>query len=205
MSSEKKTVFVIYYSLYGHVEKLARQICKGLERAGVNAKLFQVAETLSQNELQKMNPSPKAKDVPIITPDLLPQADGFLFGLPTRFGMLPAQMKTFFDSCGDLWNSGALNNKFAGTFVSTGSIGAGQETTAMSTIPFFAHMGLIYVPIGHKSDVIDNMSEIHGGSAWGAGAISGERGSRQCNDLELELAEFQGFDFGYVVKRTNFN
>ena len=108
MSAKKKTVFVIYYSMYGHVQALAREICKGLEKAGVNAQLFQIAETLPQEVLEKMHAPPKATDVPVITPDKLTEADGILFGIPTRFGMLPAQMKAFFDQCGQLWMKSAL-------------------------------------------------------------------------------------------------
>ena len=108
MSIQKKTVFVIYYSMYGHVGTLARQVCKGVEKAGVTAKLFQVAETLPNEVLEKMHAPPKAADVPIITPQAMTEADGFLFGIPTRFGMLPAQMKSFFVACGQLWMSGAL-------------------------------------------------------------------------------------------------
>lgn len=108
MNNQRKTVFVIYYSLYGHVAKLARQVCQGLERAGVNARLFQVAETLPREVLDKMHAPPKDANVPVITPALMKEADGFLFGMSSRFGMMPAQMKAFFDSCGQLWMSGAL-------------------------------------------------------------------------------------------------
>jgi NAD(P)H dehydrogenase (quinone) len=130
--SKKPTVFVIYYSMYGHIQKMAREVVKGLEKSGVNAQLFQVAETLPQEVLTKMHAPPKASDVPEIQAAQLTDADGILFGLPTRFGMVPAQMKSFFDSCGQLWLSGALYGKFVGTFFSTGTLGAGQETTAMS-------------------------------------------------------------------------
>ena len=108
MSAKKKTVFVIYYSMYGHIEALARAQVKGLEKAGVNVKLFQIPETLPKEVLEKMGAPPKAADVPVITTEQMSQADGFLFGIPTRFGMVPAQVKAFFDSCGQLWMAGAL-------------------------------------------------------------------------------------------------
>lgn len=139
-----------------------------------------------------MHAPPKASDVPIITPDELAKADGILFGIPTRFGMLPAQMKAFFDSCGKLWYSGALKNKFVGTFFSTGVLGAGQETTAYTMIPFFAHQGMIYVTFGGKHKGIGDISQVHGGSSWGSGTLSGPDGSRQPSNLELEMAEAQG-------------
>ena len=103
-----KTVYVIYYSMYGHVQTLAREVVNGLNKSGVNAKLFQIAETLPQEVLTKMYAPPKASDVPVINVSELPEADGILFGIPTRFGMLPAQMKAFFDQCGQLWMSGAM-------------------------------------------------------------------------------------------------
>lgn len=104
-----------------------------------------------------MHAPPKAADVPVIQASQLTEADGFIFGVPTRFGMLPAQVKAFFDSCGQLWMKGALANKFVATFFSTASIGSGQESTALSMIPFFAHMGLIYVPMGGKSAYLGNI------------------------------------------------
>ncbi|CAF0877582.1 unnamed protein product [Brachionus calyciflorus] len=201
MSAKKKTVFVIYYSMYGHVQALAREVCKGLEKAGVNAKLFQIAETLPQEVLEKMGAPPKAADIPVITVDKLTEADGLIFGIPTRFGMLPAQVKALFDQCGQLWMKGALANKFVGTFFSTGSLAGGQETTALTCMPFFAHNGMLFVPIGTKSKILGDNSAVRGGSAYGAGCIAtGPAPSA----AELQLAEEQGFDFGSVVRRTNF-
>jgi NAD(P)H-dependent FMN reductase len=102
------SVYVIYYSTWGHVQTMAHEVVKGLVASGVNAKLFQVRETLPQDVLEKMHAPPKAEDVPYISAADLVAADGFLFGMPTRFGGVPAQMKSFFDSCGQLWFQGAL-------------------------------------------------------------------------------------------------
>ena len=104
-------MFVIYYSMYGHVAKLATGIQDGIERAGCDCRLFQVAETLSNAVLTKMHAPPKNRDIPVIRPDQLPEADGFLFGMPTRFGTAPAQIKTLFDACGSHWLSDALIGK----------------------------------------------------------------------------------------------
>ncbi|CAF0730606.1 unnamed protein product [Brachionus calyciflorus] len=196
----KKTVFVIYYSTYGHIEKMAHSVCKGLKKSGVNVKLFRIAETLSPEVLEKMHVPKKENSVPVITPDKLKEADGYLFGFPTRFGIIPEQVKTFFDSCGQLWMNSALSNKFVGTFFSTGSIGQGQESTAFFCIPFFAHMGMIFVPIGTKHKILGENSIVHGGSAYGAGCIAI---ANEPNSLELELAEFQGQDFGKIVSKYN--
>ena len=94
--------------MYGHIERLAREVVKGLERSGVEAKLFQIAETLPDEVLQKMYAGPKAADVPVITPSELAKADGFLFGVPTRYGGAPAQVRAFFDQTGGLWMKGEL-------------------------------------------------------------------------------------------------
>ena len=154
----------------------------------VTAKLFQVAETLPEEVLSKMHAPPKAADVPIITANDLKDADGIIFGIPTRFGMAPAQMKALFDSCGQLWMKGELHHKFVSTFFSTGGIGGGQETTVMSTMPFFAHMGMIYVPLGNKGKEKAPEGEVPGGSAWVAGTF----GSREVSEYELRVAQFQG-------------
>lgn len=158
----------------------------------MTAKLFQIQETLPQEVLEKMHAPAKPADVPFITADELKNADGILFGIPTRFGMVPAQVKTLFDSCGQAWYKGELHHKFVGTFFSTGGIGAGQETTAMSTMPFFAHLGLIYVPLGSHGKKVAPAEEKAGGSMWGAGTFAGADGQRPVSAYELEVAEFQG-------------
>ena len=94
---------------------------------------------------------------------------GYLFGIPTRFGTMPSQIKTFFDACGKLWMNGSLYGKFAGVFFSTASQGSGQETTALSCLPFFVHHGINFVPIGYKCGKLTDNTAIHGGSPWGAG------------------------------------
>ncbi|XP_039049906.1 probable NAD(P)H dehydrogenase (quinone) FQR1-like 1 isoform X1 [Hibiscus syriacus] len=127
-------VYIVYYSLYGHVEKLAQEIKKGADSVeGVEAKIWQVRETLPEEVLGKMHAPPKT-DAPIITPDELAEADGVLFGFPTRFGMKPAQFKAFLDSTGGQWRTQALAGKPAGLFYSTSAQGSGQETTALTAI-----------------------------------------------------------------------
>ncbi|CAN1222124.1 NAD(P)H dehydrogenase (quinone) FQR1 [Linum grandiflorum] len=116
--------------MYGHVEKLAEEIKKGASTVdGVEVKLWQVAETLPEEVLGKMGAPAKNSEVPIITANDLAEADGILFGFPTRFGMMAAQFKAFMDSTGGLWRTQALQGKPAGLFYSTGSQGGGQETT----------------------------------------------------------------------------
>jgi len=120
-----------YYSMYGHVLSLAKKVKEGADSVeGVEAVLYQVPETLSPEVLEKMSAPAKDKSIPIISPAELADADGIIFGFPTRYGSMSAQMKAFFDSTGALWQTQALVGKPAGIFVSTGSQGGGQETTA---------------------------------------------------------------------------
>ena len=107
----RPVIFVIYYSTFGHVANLAATIRTGIERSGCECRLFQVAETLSDEILAKMRAPPKNRNVPIIRPEQLTEADGILFGMPTSFGTAPAQMKALFDACGGHWLSDALIGK----------------------------------------------------------------------------------------------
>ncbi|XP_057450967.1 NAD(P)H dehydrogenase (quinone) FQR1-like [Lotus japonicus] len=193
-------VYIVYYSMYGHVEKLAEEIRKGAASIkDVEAKLWQVPETLSDEVLGKMMAPPKT-DVPIITPNELPEADGFVFGFPTRFGMMAAQFKAFFDSTGGLWKKQELAGKPAGIFYSTGSQGGGQETTALTAITQLVHHGMLFAPIGYTFNRMFEMEEVKGGSPYGAGTYAGD-GSRQPTELELKQAFHQGKYIAFITKK----
>ncbi|KAI8063675.1 flavoprotein-like protein [Gilbertella persicaria] len=196
----KPVVYIVIYSLYQHVYKLALSVKHGLEEQGVNAQIFQVAETLTDEVLAKMEAPPKP-DIPIMTVEKLSEPDGILFGLPTRFGTMPAQMKTLLDASGALWAKGALAGKFAGTFFCTASQHGGQETTALTAVTYFAHHGMLFVPFGyaHPSIIDKNDDQVVGGSAYGAGTVSDGDGSRQPSLVELDIAKQQGANFGTVV------
>uniref|UniRef100_K3WM10 Flavodoxin-like domain-containing protein n=1 Tax=Globisporangium ultimum (strain ATCC 200006 / CBS 805.95 / DAOM BR144) TaxID=431595 RepID=K3WM10_GLOUD len=196
-------IAIVYYSTYGHIAKMAESVKEGVESVeGVTAEIYQIAETLPEEVLAKLHAAPK-KDHPIATPDVLKEADGILFGFPTRFGSFPAQVKSFLDSTGGLWSTGALVGKPAGIFFSTGTQGGGQETTAFTTLTFLAHQGLTYVPLGCRSPLLFNFEEIHGGSPWGAGTYAGPDGSRQPSKLELDVAKVQGESFAQVAKKLS--
>ncbi|KAH3687357.1 hypothetical protein WICPIJ_001634 [Wickerhamomyces pijperi] len=189
-------VAIIIYSMYGHTSTVAEAEKKGVEAAGGEAVIYQIPETLSEEVLAKMYAAPKPA-YPIATPETLTQYDAFLFGIPTRFGNFPAQWKAFWDKTGGLWASGALHGKVAGIFVSTSGLGGGQEVTALNALSTLAHHGIIYVPLGYKNTFgeLTNLSEVHGGSPWGAGTLSAGDGSRQPSELELKVAEIQGKTF----------
>ncbi|KAM3700511.1 hypothetical protein ACJW31_05G104100 [Castanea mollissima] len=194
-------VYIVYYSTYGHVEKLAEQIKKGAESMeGVEAKLWQVPETLSDEVLGKLGAPPKS-DVPVITPPELAEADGLLFGFPTRYGTMAAQFKAFIDSTGSQWRTQELAGKPAGLFYSTGSQGGGQETTPLTAITQLVHHGLIFVPIGYTFGAgMFEMEKVRGGSPYGAGTYAGD-GSRQPSELELDLAFHPGKYFAGISKK----
>ncbi|KAE9348778.1 hypothetical protein PF008_g7201 [Phytophthora fragariae] len=194
-------IAIIYYSTYGHIATLAESVKEGVESVpGVTAEIYQVPKTLPEEVLAKLHAAPK-KDHAIATVDVLKETDGILFGFPTRFGSLPAQVKAFFDSAGGLWAAGALVGKPAGIFFSTGTQGGGQETTAFTALTFLAHQGLTYVPLGYRAPELFNMDEIHGGSPWGAGTLANGDGSRQPSKLELTVATTQGKSFAEVAKK----
>ncbi|KAI8093588.1 NAD(P)H:quinone oxidoreductase, type IV [Halteromyces radiatus] len=192
-------VNIIIYTLYHHIYTLALSVEQGLKEAGIDAKILQVPETLSEEILTKMHAPPKP-DVPIATLEDLTEADGLIFGFGTRFGTMPAQFKAFLDSTGQLWAGGKLAGKFGGLFFSTAGQHGGQETTAFTTITFLAHHGMIYVPLGFANPHLFDNSEVVGGSAWGAGTVANGDGSRKVSDKEKEIAVTQGKNFGGVVK-----
>ncbi|KAF8198505.1 flavoprotein-like protein [Pholiota molesta] len=198
-------VGIVIYSMYGHVAKLAEAEKAGIEKAGGQVTIYQVAETLPQEILTKMHAPPKP-EYPLITPEILAGLDAFLIGIPTRYGNFPAQWKAFWDSTGALWGAGKLAGKYAGVFISTAGHGGGQESTAIASLSTFAHHGVLYVPFGysHAFKQLTDLSEVHGGSPWGAGTFSASDGSRQPSALELEIATLQGEAFYKTVSKVAF-
>ncbi|OCK81038.1 benzoquinone reductase [Lepidopterella palustris CBS 459.81] len=199
-------IAIVFYSMYGHIQKLAEAEKKGIEAAGGTCDLYQIPETLPEEVLTKMHAPPKS-DIEILkVPATLEKYDAFLFGIPTRYGNFPAQWKAFWDSTGHQWQTGAFWGKYAGVFVSTGTPGGGQESTVIAAMSTLAHHGIIYVPLGYKTTFaqLANLSEVRGGSPWGAGTFSGADGSRQPTPLELELATAQGHAFYGAVSKVNF-
>jgi len=194
-------IYIVYYSMYGHVEKLAEEIKKGAASVeGVEATLWQVPEILPEEVLIKMNAPPKT-EVPTIEPQQLADADGLLFGFPTRYGMMAAQFKAFLDATGGLWRTQQLAGKPAGLFYSTGSQGGVQESTALTAVTQLVHQGMLYVPIGYTFGAgMFEMEQVKGGSPYGSGTFAGD-GSRQPSKLELEQAFHQGKYLAGIAKK----
>jgi len=153
-------------------------------------KIVQFPETLPEDVLKVMHAAPKAAH-PTITLDDLKWADGFLFGLPTRYGTPAAQFYSFWNSTGGLWKAGELVGKPVGVFFSTGTQNGGQETTALTSFTSFVHHGMVIVPLGYSDPQLFDMSAVHGGGPYGAGTHAGA-GDRQPSALELSVAQHQG-------------
>lgn len=191
-------IAIIYYSTYGHVVTMAQAVKEGVEssQTGAQVDILQVPETLSTEVLDKLHAAPK-QTYPVATVDTLATYDAFIFGYPTRFGTVPAQMSSFLDQTGGLWASGALHGKPVGLFTSTSSPGGGQEMTLRNFISYIAHHGLVYIPLGYGNAFgeITNLSEVHGGTPYGASTFAGADGSRQPTDLEKKIAFIQGEAF----------
>lgn len=189
-------VKVIFYSLYGHIYRMAEAIAAGArEVPGADVELSQVAETLPQEVLVKMGAVEAKKafaHIPLADPRKLAEADALIFGSGTRYGSATSQMQAFFDNTGALWSSGALVGKAGGVFTSTATQHGGQETTLISMQTFLFHMGMAVVGVPYAAKELSFMQEITGGSPYGASTITGPQGERLPSANELALARFQG-------------
>ncbi|KGB00336.1 MULTISPECIES: NAD(P)H:quinone oxidoreductase [Leclercia] len=183
-------ILVLYYSMYGHVETMAQAVAEGARRiGGVEVTIKRVPETMPAEVFA--NAGGKTQDTPVATPQELADYDAIIIGTPTRFGNMAGQMRTFLDQTGGLWANGALRGKIASVFSSTGT-GGGQEQTITSTWTTLAHHGMVIVPIGYGSPELFDISQVRGGTPYGATTIAGGDGSRQPSEAELNIARYQG-------------
>ncbi|MBB5035881.1 NAD(P)H:quinone oxidoreductase [Prosthecobacter dejongeii] len=184
-------LLVLYYSTYGHIENMANAIAEGARAVqGVEVTLKRVPETMPPDVAAKAG-AKLDQNAPVATPAELAEYDAIIFGTPTRFGNMAAQMRNFLDQTGGLWMKGALIGKVGSVFTSTGT-GGGNESTILTTIPTLLHHGMIYVGLPYSAPELTDISEVRGGSPYGAGTIAGADGSRQPSEKELSLARFQG-------------
>jgi NAD(P)H dehydrogenase (quinone) len=198
-------VQVIFYSLHGHIWRLAQEIAEGArEVEGANVTLHQVPELLPDDIIAKMGGTETRKafaHVPVAKAADLPDADAILFGAPTRYGNIVAQMQAFLDTTGSLWAKGALIGKVASAFTSTGTQHGGQEATLRSIHTEFFHHGMVVVGVPYSCQELTNMTEITGGSPYGASTIAGAKGDRQVTANELKIARFQGKHVAEIAKK----
>ncbi len=185
-------ILVLYYSSYGHVEKMAGAIADGVRNVkGVEAVIKRVPELMPEEVARKAGVKLDQK-APLATVDELPDYDAIIFGTPTRFGNMASQMRNFLDQTGKHWLSGALVGKVGSVFTSTATQHGGQETTITSFHTTLLHQGMIIVGVPYTCQELVNMKEITGGSPYGAGTLAGNDGSRQPSENELTIARFQG-------------
>lgn len=184
-------ILVLYYSSYGHVEIMANEVKKGAESVkDAFVALKRVPETMPEDIAKKAKVK-LDQAAPIATPQELEEYDAIIFGTPTRFGNMAAQMRNFLDQTGGIWARGGLIGKIGSVFVSTGT-GGGNETTITSFWNTLIHHGMILVGVPYSEKRLTDLSEMRGSSPYGAGTIAGADGSRMPNDLERAIARFQG-------------
>ena len=196
---------VIFYSMYGHIHQMAEAVVEGAKSvAGAEVSLSQVAELIPDAALEKSG-AKKTRDgfasVPLATRAQLADADAIIFGTPTRFGHMAAQMRNFLDQTGGLGAKGALIGQVGSVFTSTGTQHGGQETTITSFHTTLLHHGMIIVGVPYSCQELTNMDEITGGSPYGAGTLAGSDGSRQPSANELAIARFQGRHVAEITAR----
>jgi len=184
-------VLVLYYSSYGHIETMAQAVAEGARSGGAEVVIKRVPELVSE-EVAKASHFKVDQAAPIATVEELPDYDAIIFGVPTRFGNMAAQMKNFLDQTGPLWFAGKLVGKVGSVFASTATQHGGQESTILSTHTVLLHQGMVIVGLPYTWAGQMKLDEITGGSPYGATTIAGGDGSRQPSANELEGARFQG-------------
>lgn len=198
-------VLVVYYSLYGHIHRMAEAVAEGArEVRGANMTIRRVPETLPQEVLQKMQAveaQQRMAAVPICQVDELAQADAIIFGTPTRFGNMCGQMRQFLDATGGLWLKGSLVGKVGSVFASSSTQHGGQESTILSFHITLLHLGLIVVGLPYAFQGQMRMDEITGGSPYGATTIAGGDNSRFPSENELAAARYQGKHVASIAAR----
>jgi NAD(P)H dehydrogenase (quinone) len=202
-------VNIIFYSMYGHVYRMAEAIAAGArEVEGAEVGIYQVPETLPEEVLEKMGAIETKKlfaHIPVLTRDMneevLAGADALIFGTPTRYGNMTAQMRAVLDGLGGLWNRDAFVGKVGSVFTSSGTQHGGQESTILTFHVSLLHLGMILVGLPYSENRQKRMDEITGGSPYGASTIAGGDGSRQPSENELEMARYQGRHVTLIAKK----
>lgn len=198
-------VQVIFYSMYGHIHKMADAIAAGAREVdGVEVQLLQVPELVPDAALERTG-AKKAREgfasVPFADPKKLDEADAIIFGTPTRYGNVCAQMQNFMDQTGALWAKGALIGKIGSVFTSTASQHGGQETTIRALHTELFHHGMIVVGVPYSEPGLTKMDQVTGGTPYGASTLAGTDGSRQPTENELAIARFQGKHVAQITKK----
>jgi NAD(P)H dehydrogenase (quinone) len=184
-------VLVLYYSSYGHIEKMAYAVAEGVRSTGAEAVVKRVPELVPE-EVAKSSHFKLDQPAPVATVDELADYDAIIVGAGTRFGTVASQMRNFWDQTGGLWFSGKLVGKVGSAFTSSATQHGGQESTILGFIPTFLHHGMAVVGLPYAFQGQMGVDEIKGGSPYGASTITDGDGSRQPSEIELEAARYQG-------------
>ena len=198
---------VVFYSMYGHTYALAEAVAEGARAVPeCEVSLFQVPELVPDEALAEsgaLEARQAFAEVPVAEPAMLAEADGILFGTPTRFGNMCAQMRNFLDQTSALWLKGALIGKVGSVFVSTASQHGGQETTIQSFHTTLFHHGMVVVGVPYSEQGLLTMEEITGGTPYGATTLAAGDGSRRPSENELAIARFQGRHVAEIAKKLS--
>ena len=193
-------VLVLYYSSYGHTERMANAVAEGVRDSGAEAVVKRVPELVPE-EVARKSGFKLDQPAPVATVDELPGYDAIILGVPTRYGNMPAQMKNFLDQTGGLWAKGKLVGKVGSVFTSTATQHGGQESTILSTHVVLLHLGMVIVGLPYSFTGQMGVKEVTGGSPYGAGTIADGDGSRQPSDNELAGARYQGRHVAGIAKK----
>lgn len=193
-------ILIVYHSSYGHVETMAYAVATGARAVeGAEVQVRRVAE-LMPDDTMKASGMKVEQPAQIISPSDLADSDAIIFGTPTRFGNMSSQMRNFLDQTGGLWAAGALIGKVGSVFTSTGT-GGGNETTITSFHNTLLHHGMVIVGLPYSAPELADITELRGGSPYGAATIAGPDGSRQPSQKELNLASFQGHHVASITQK----
>ncbi len=194
-------ILVLYYSMYGHIETMAQAEAEGARSvAGTEVAIKRVPELMTEAVARKSG-AKLDQAAPVATVDELADYAAIIFGAPTRFGNMCAQMRNFLDQTGRLWAGGKLVGKVGSVFTSSGTQHGGQETTITSFHSTLFHHGMIVVGVPYACQELVNMNEITGGSPYGASTLAGGDGSRRPSANELKIARYQGAHVAEVAKK----
>lgn len=198
-------VFVVFYSMYGHIYRMAEAVVEGAKAvSGAEVSLYRVPETLPLEVLNNMGALEAQKgmaSIPVCKVEELPQADAIIFGAPTRFGNMCGQMRQFLDATGGLWAKGALVGKVGSVFTSSATQHGGQESTILGFHVTLLHHGMIVVGLPYAFAGQMRIDEITGGSPYGASTIAGGKGERMPSENELAAARYQGRHVAEIATR----
>ena len=198
-------ILVLYYSAWGHVEKMAEAVAEGARAVASTEVTIKRVPELVPEEVAKKSGMKLDQPAPIATVDELARYDAIIFGTPTRFGNMCAQMRNFLDQTGGLWMKGALVGKVGSVFASTGTQHGGQETTITSFHTTLLHQGMIIVGLPYAFPGLTNMNEISGGTPYGASTLANADGSRQPSANELDGARYQGQHAAQITAKLTHN